>query len=64
MPRSMKMAEIKRILKLVEEEPGLSERKMGEIVGCSKNPVLAPLTHDGKGQLLNTNADTIAGEAA
>jgi len=27
-------------------------------------PVLAPLTHDGKGQILNTNADTIAGEAA
>ncbi len=27
-------------------------------------PVLAPLTHDGKGQLLNTNADTIAAEAA
>ena len=27
-------------------------------------PVLAPITHDGKGQLLNTNADTIAGEAA
>ena len=27
-------------------------------------PVLAPLTHDGHGQLLNTNADTIAGEAA
>ena len=27
-------------------------------------PVLAPLTHDGKGNLLNTNADTIAGEAA
>lgn len=27
-------------------------------------PVLAPLTHNGKGQLLNTNADTIAGEAA
>jgi len=27
-------------------------------------PVLAPLTHDGKGHLLNTNADTIAGEAA
>ncbi len=23
-------------------------------------PVVAPLTHDGKGQLLNTNADTIA----
>lgn len=27
-------------------------------------PVMAPLTHDGKGQILNTNADTIAGEAA
>lgn len=27
-------------------------------------PVLAPLTHDGNGHLLNTNADTIAGEAA
>ena len=27
-------------------------------------PVLAPLTHDGKGQLLNTNADTIAAETA
>jgi len=25
-------------------------------------PVIAPLTHDGKGQLLNTNADTIASE--
>lgn len=24
-------------------------------------PVIAPLTHDGKGQLLNTNADNIAG---
>lgn len=27
-------------------------------------PVLAPITHDGKGQLLNTNADTIAQEIA
>ena len=27
-------------------------------------PVLAPLTHDKQGNLLNTNADTIAGEAA
>lgn len=27
-------------------------------------PVLAPLTHDGNGQMLNTNADTIAGETA
>jgi acetylglutamate kinase len=27
-------------------------------------PVIAPLTHDGKGQLLNTNADTIASRLA
>lgn len=27
-------------------------------------PVLAPLTHDGEGHMLNTNADTIAGEVA
>lgn len=27
-------------------------------------PVIAPLTHDGHGQLLNTNADTIASEIA
>ncbi len=27
-------------------------------------PVVAPVTHDGKGQLLNTNADTIAQELA
>lgn len=27
-------------------------------------PVMAPLTHDGNGQLLNTNADTIAAEVA
>ena len=27
-------------------------------------PVMAPLTHDGLGQLLNTNADTIAAETA
>jgi len=28
------------------------------------SPVMAPLTHDGKGLLLNTNADTIASEVA
>lgn len=27
-------------------------------------PVMAPLTHDGQGHILNTNADTIAGETA
>jgi hypothetical protein len=27
-------------------------------------PVMAPLTHDGQGNMLNTNADTIAGQTA
>jgi len=27
-------------------------------------PVMAPITHDGRGQLLNTNADTIAADLA
>ncbi|MCC8187607.1 MAG: acetylglutamate kinase [Bacteroides sp.] len=27
-------------------------------------PVMAPLTHDGRGNMLNTNADTIAGEVS
>jgi acetylglutamate kinase len=30
----------------------------------NKALVFAPITHNGKGQLLNTNADTIAGEIA
>ena len=37
------------------------------LVGLIKQgivPILAPLTHDKEGHLLNTNADTIAGEAA
>jgi acetylglutamate kinase len=30
----------------------------------NSNPIIAPITHDGNGQLLNTNADTIASEIA
>lgn len=37
---------------------------LASLIGQGVVPVLAPLTHDGKGNLLNTNADTIAGEAA
>lgn len=35
-----------------------------ELLTIGFTPVAAPITHDGKGQLLNTNADTIAGEIA
>ncbi|MEO7443926.1 MAG: acetylglutamate kinase, partial [Ferruginibacter sp.] len=34
------------------------------LLGQGFLPVLAPLTHNGKGQLLNTNADTIAAATA
>lgn len=37
---------------------------LADLINKNVIPVLAPLTHDGKGNMLNTNADTIAGEAA
>lgn len=37
---------------------------LADLIAQDVVPVLAPLTHNGKGTLLNTNADTIAGEAA
>ncbi|NCB84663.1 MAG: acetylglutamate kinase, partial [Bacteroidia bacterium] len=37
---------------------------LADLIQKDITPVLAPLTHDKKGNLLNTNADTIAGEAA
>lgn len=39
-------------------------RCLANIIGEGIVPVMAPLTHDHKGSLLNTNADTIAGEVA
>ena len=39
-------------------------RKLSLLIEQGITPVLAPLTHDGQGLLLNTNADTIAAEAA
>ena len=37
---------------------------LSELIKQNIVPVLAPLTHDKKGNMLNTNADTIAGETA
>lgn len=39
-------------------------RVLSRLVGEGVVPVMAPLTHDGRGSMLNTNADTIAGETA
>lgn len=37
---------------------------LAKLIADDVVPILAPLTHDGNGSMLNTNADTIAGEAA
>lgn len=34
------------------------------LINAGITPVMAPLTHDGQGHILNTNADTIAGKTA
>ena len=37
---------------------------LSRIIEAGITPVMAPLTHDGQGHILNTNADTIASETA
>ncbi|MGN1375152.1 MAG: acetylglutamate kinase [Prevotella sp.] len=39
-------------------------KKLQALVEAGITPVMAPLTHDGMGNILNTNADTIASETA
>lgn len=38
--------------------------RLAQLVGTGIVPVMSPLTHDGEGHILNTNADTIASEVA
>lgn len=38
--------------------------QLEQLLTMGITPILAPLTHDGKGRMLNTNADTIAAETA
>lgn len=42
----------------------VNTRELSLLINENITPVVAPLTHDGKGNLLNTNADTIASELA
>lgn len=48
----------------VGDVDGVAAKKLGEILSIGLTPVFCALTHDGKGQLLNTNADTIAAYVA
>ncbi|MCL1943746.1 MAG: acetylglutamate kinase [Candidatus Azobacteroides sp.] len=49
---------------LVGDVKAVDGKLLSELIKKDIVPVLAPLTHDKKGNMLNTNADTIAGETA
>lgn len=42
----------------------VDSEKIAHFIEAGLTPVIAPLTHDGKGTMLNTNADTMASEVA
>ncbi len=48
----------------VGDVDSVSSAKIAHFIETGITPVIAPLTHDGQGQMLNTNADTIAAEVA
>lgn len=60
----------KRLLKdgvdfgFVGDVDKVNANRLKTLVEAGMTPVLAPLTHDGCGTMLNTNADTIASETA
>ena len=39
-------------------------KRLAQLLDSGVTPVVAPLTHDGQGNILNTNADTMAGTVA
>lgn len=49
---------------LVGDVEQVDGKALAHLIDQGVVPVMAPLTHDGQGHLLNTNADTIAGETA
>jgi acetylglutamate kinase len=49
---------------LVGDVKTVNYQALNELLNSGAIPVMAPITHDGHGQLLNTNADTIASELA
>jgi acetylglutamate kinase len=42
----------------------IGAEQLSRFIGMGLTPVMAPVTHDGHGSLLNTNADTIASSVA
>lgn len=48
----------------VGDVDSVSDAVLSQLIEAGITPVMAPLTHDGNGNILNTNADTIAAETA
>ena len=48
----------------VGDVDAVAHETLAHLIEAGITPVLAPLTHDAQGHVLNTNADTIASEAA
>ena len=62
--RSVKRPEKEVDYGFVGDVEKVNAELLGNLIRQGVVPVMAPLTHDGKGSMLNTNADTIAGETA
>ena len=48
----------------VGDVSSVDDGMLSRLIDSGMTPVIAPLTHDGEGHLLNTNADTMASETA
>ena len=48
----------------VGDVDNVAYQTLGQLIEAGITPVMAPLTHDGEGNILNTNADTISSETA
>lgn len=48
----------------VGDVDNVAHKMLSHLIEAGITPVMAPLTHDGQGNILNTNADTIASETA
>ncbi len=48
----------------VGDVDGINANTISKLLSSELTPIFCAMTHDGKGQLLNTNADTIASELA
>ena len=65
-PVSMTVDGVSRVIDFgyVGDVDAADGERLSTLLSHGITPVIAPLTHDGEGHILNTNADTIASETA